>query len=96
MKSVEEKKATELTLALAGKEQEIARLQSAINESDSKMKIAIMEEQRKAQENIQSKDTEIAHLKANAELSKQAQADSRETDKVRYPHSCLYVLDRLS
>ena len=47
---VEEKKATELTLALAGKEQEIARLQSAINESDSKMKIAIMEEQRKARE----------------------------------------------
>ena len=36
LKKVEEKKATELTLALAGKEQEIARLQSAINENDSK------------------------------------------------------------
>jgi hypothetical protein len=43
LEAVEEKKATELTLALAGKEQEIALLQSAINESDSKMKIAIME-----------------------------------------------------
>lgn len=77
-------KATELTLALAGKEQEIARLQSAINESDSKMKIAIMEEQRKAQENIQSKDAEIAQLKANAELSKQAAAIHENTIKEQY------------
>lgn len=30
------------------------------------------------------------------QIIEQAQADSRETDKVRYPHSCLYVLDRLS
>ena len=53
--SVEEKKATELTLALADKDKEIAKLQSAISESDSKMKIAVMEEQRKAQENIQQR-----------------------------------------
>jgi hypothetical protein len=84
LEAVEEKKATELTLALAGKEQEIARLQSAINESDSKMKIAIMEEQRKVQENIQSKDAEIAQLKANAELSKQAAAIHENTIKEQY------------
>lgn len=84
MEAVEEKKATELTLALAGKEQEIAHLQSAINECDSKMKIAIMEEQRKAQGNIQSKDAEIAQLKANAELSKQAAAIHENTIKEQY------------
>ena len=84
LEAVEEKKATELTLALAGKEQEIARLQSAVNESDSKMKIAVMEEQRKAQEKIQSKDTEIAQLKANAELSKQAAAIHENTIKEQY------------
>ena len=84
LEAVEEKKATELTLALAGKEQEIARLQSTINESDSKMKIAVMEEQRKAQENIQRKDAEIALLKANAELSKQAAAIHENTIKEQY------------
>ena len=84
LEAVEEKKATELTLALAGKEQEIARFQSAINECDSKIKIAIMEEQRKAQENIQSKDAEIAQLKANAELSKQAAAIHENTIKEQY------------
>lgn len=84
LEAVEEKKATEMTLALAGKEQEIARLQSAINESDSKMKIAVMEEQRKAQENIQSKNAEIAQLKANAELSKQAAAIHENTIKEQY------------
>lgn len=84
MEAVEEKKATELTLALAGKEQEIVRLQSAINESDSKMKIAVMEEQRKAQENIQSKDAEIAQLKANAELRKQDAAIHENTIKEQY------------
>ena len=82
--SVEEKKATELTLALADKDKEIAKLQSAISESDSKMKIAVMEEQRKAQENIQGKEAEIAQLKANAELSKQAAAIHENTIKEQY------------
>lgn len=82
--SVEEKKTAELTLALAVKDKEIAKLQSAINESDSKMRIALMEEQRKAQENIQSKETEIAQLKANAELSKQAAAIHENTVKEQY------------
>lgn len=63
--TVEEKKATELTLALADKDREIAKLQLAISESESKMKIAVMEEQRKAQVGIQSKEAEIAQLKAN-------------------------------
>lgn len=82
--SVEEKKATELTLALADKDREIAKLQLAISESESKMKIAVMEEQRKAQVGIQSKEAEIAQLKANAELSKQAAAINANTIKEQY------------
>ena len=82
--TVEEKKATELTLALADKDREIAKLQLAISESESKMKIAVMEEQRKAQVGIQSKEAEIAQLKANAELSKQAAAINANTIKEQY------------
>ena len=54
--AAEEKKATELTIALSGKDKEIARLQGVVNENDSKMKIAVMEEQRKMQESMQKKD----------------------------------------
>ena len=82
--TVEEKKATELTLALADKDREIAKLQLAISESESKMKIAVMEEQRKAQVGIQSKEAEIAQLKANGELSKQAAAINANTIKDQY------------
>ena len=82
--TVEEKKATELTLALADKDREIAKLQLAISESESKMKIAVMEEQRKAQVGIQNKEAEIAQLKANAELSKQAAAINANTIKEQY------------
>ena len=82
--TVEEKKATELTLALADKDREIAKLQLSISESESKMKIAVMEEQRKAQVGIQSKEAEIAQLKANAELSKQAAAINANTIKEQY------------
>lgn len=82
--AAEEKKATELTIALSGKDKEIARLQGVVNENDSKMKIAVMEEQRKMQESMQKKDAEIAQLKANAELSKQAAAIHENTLKEQY------------
>ena len=71
-------------IELSKKDKEIAKLQSAISESDSKMKIAVMEEQRKAQENILGKDAEIAQLKANAKLSKQAAAIHENTIKEQY------------
>lgn len=71
-------------MSLTQKEAEIAKLKSAISESDSKMKIAVMEEQRKAQENIQGKEAEIAQLKANAELSKQAAAIHENNIKEQY------------
>ncbi|MGM9811759.1 MAG: DUF2130 domain-containing protein [Muribaculaceae bacterium] len=82
--SVAEKKAAELTIALANKDKEIAKLQAAINESNSRIKIAVMEEQSKAQKNLQNKDAEIAQLKANAELNKQAAAIHENNLKEQY------------
>ena len=84
LQNIEEKKSSELTLAIATKDKEIAHLQSLIKENDSKIKIAIMEEQRKSQENIQGKNAEIAQLKANAELDKQKAAIHEKNIKEQY------------
>ena len=84
LNAAEERKNTELTLALAGKDKEIAALHSTINEGESKLKIAVMEEQRKAQESIQGKDAEIAQLKVNAQLEKQQAASTANAIKEQY------------
>lgn len=84
LKAVEEKKEAELTIALAKKDQEIASMKSLVKEGEHKQKIAVMEEQRKAQESIQHKDAEIANLKSSAELEKQAAALHESNMKERY------------
>lgn len=84
LQNIEEKKSSELTLAIANKDKEIAHLQSLIKENDSKIKIAVMEEQRKSQENIQGKNAEIAQLKADAELDKQKAAIHEKNIKEQY------------
>ena len=84
LNAAEQKKATELTLALAGKDKEIAALHSTINEGESRRKIAVMEEQRKAQESIQGKDAEIAQLKVNIQLEKQQAAHTANAIKEQY------------
>ena len=48
------------------------------------MKLAVINEQNKASEKIQAKDAEIAQLKANAELSKQAAIIHENTIKKEY------------
>ena len=68
---VEQKKQSELSVAIAGKEKEISDLKSAIRDKDSALEIAVLKEQQKAQEDIKSKEAEIALLKAAAELDKQ-------------------------
>lgn len=82
--NAEEKKATELTIALADKDKEIASLKSTITENESRLKIAVMEEQRKAQDDVQSKNAEIAELKASAELNKQKAANHENILKEQY------------
>lgn len=82
--NAEEKKATELTIALADKDKEIATLKSTIKENENRLKIAVMEEQRKAQDDAQSKKEEIAALKASAELDKQKAANHENAIKEQY------------
>lgn len=84
MRDAEEKKTTELTIALAGKDKEIASLKSTITESENRLKIAVMEEQRKAQGDVQNKNAEIAKLKADAELDRNKAAIHENTIKEQY------------
>ena len=84
LRDAEEKKATELTIALAGKDKEITSLKSTITESENRMKIAVMEEQRKAQGDVQNKNAEIAKLKADAELDRHKASIHENTIKEQY------------
>ena len=80
----EEKRKGEISLALAQKDQEIAALQASLNENDSRLKMAVMEEQRKAQDSLQHREVEIAQLKASVELDKQKAANHENTIKEQY------------
>lgn len=80
----EQKRQTDLSLALAEKDRRIAALQSSVHEGESRLKIAVMEEQRKAQTDLQHKDSEIAQLKATAELDKQKAALHENTLRQEY------------
>ena len=70
LQNIESKKQNELSLAIAEKDQEIAKLNSTIEQSDSKLQLAVMEERTKAQATVQAKDQEILKLRSDAELEK--------------------------
>lgn len=80
----EQKRQTDISLALAEKDRRIAALQSSVHEGESRLKIAVMEEQRKAQTDLQRKNAEIAQLKATAELDKQKAALQEHTLRQAY------------
>lgn len=80
----EQAKKTEISLALAEKDKVILDLKSNVSESENKLKLAVMEEQRKAMENLQAKDKEISELKANAEISRQKAVNFVNTQKEQY------------
>ena len=82
--NAEEKKKGEISLALAQKDQEIAALQASLNENDSRLKMAVMEEQRKAQDRLQHREAEIAQLKASVELDKQKATNHENAIKEQY------------
>ena len=84
LEGIEAKKAAELTVALADKEKKISELELKLKEGEREMKLAVINEQNKASEKIQAKDAEIAQLKANAELSKQAATIHENTIKKEY------------
>lgn len=70
LEQVEARKKSELDAALAVKDREIVELNSVIAQSDNRLKLAVMEEQTKAQQLIQQKDTEITQLQSEVELGK--------------------------
>ena len=60
----------ELVDAISGKEKEINDLKLSLGKSQSAMQVAVMEERQKARAEVAAKETEIARLKADAELEK--------------------------
>ena len=69
---IESQKKSELTEALARKDQEIEKLHSAIAKSNSETQLVLMEERNKAHELEQSKDKVIDKLRSDMEVQKQA------------------------
>ena len=70
-------KELELKAELSKKEQEIARLKGTIAQGDSVRQVAVLEEQRKAQEALKAKDNQITALTGRMELEK-SEATLRE------------------
>ncbi|WP_455541044.1 DUF2130 domain-containing protein [Prevotella fusca] len=70
LENIAAQKKNEMTIALAEKDQQISRPNSTIEQNDSKLQLAIMEERNKAQKEVQAKDTEISQLRSAAELEK--------------------------
>ena len=65
-------------------EARMGSLKAVVNENESKLRIAVMEEQRKAAERLQGKDKEIAELKATAEISRQKAVNYVTAQKEEY------------
>lgn len=59
-----------LAEALSAKDKEIAELRAKVSEQSNAIKIAVMEEQQKAQQQLIGKDFEITSLKASLQLEK--------------------------
>ena len=68
--SMTQAKELEMSAKLAKKEQEISELKATIAQSDSVRQIAILEEQRKAQEALKNKDNQITELTSRVKLEK--------------------------
>lgn len=68
--SIETQKKGELNLALSEKDKTIAQLNATIEQSETKLQLAVMEERTKAQQTVQAKETEITQLRSAAELEK--------------------------
>ncbi len=82
--SAEQKSRSALSIALAEKDKQIAQLQAAIDQNANTLRIAVMQEQQKALGVLQKKDSEIAQLKANAQLDQQAATIKENSIKAEY------------
>ena len=70
LENIESQKKGELDLALSEKDKTIAQLNAAIEQNETRLQLAVMEERTKAQQTVQAKETEITQLRSAAELDK--------------------------
>ncbi len=70
LQTIENQNKSELSLALAEKDQTIAQLNATIAQSKDKLQLAVMEERSKAQRSVQAKETELSQLRTTLELEK--------------------------
>ena len=78
LNNITTQKDSEMNLALAEKDKMIAELNAAIDQGESKLKIAVMEEQKRSQQVIEEKNTEITKLKSDVELEQFKAKDNAE------------------
>lgn len=70
LESIESQKKSELDLALSEKDKTIAQLNATIQQNETRLQLAVLEERTKAQQSVQAKETEISNLRSAAELDK--------------------------
>lgn len=70
LKTIAREKEADMKVALTAQENDIAALKAQIQQSESQKQIAVMEEQRRAQQMMQEKDKTIQDLQSAALLSK--------------------------
>ena len=84
LQSIEQQKRSEMELALAAKDKAIDALQAQIVQYGQQQKMAVMEEQRKAERSLQEKEAQIMELKSSAELSHQKAVNYVNSLKEQY------------
>lgn len=70
LETIETQKKSELDLALSEKDKTIAQLNATIQQNETKLQLAVMEERTKAQQSVQAKESEITKLRSASELEK--------------------------
>lgn len=82
LETIAGQKDSERSLALAEKDKAIAALHATIAQEESKLKIAVMEEQKKSEQALQEREQAISKLKADMELERyKAKAEAEELNK---------------
>lgn len=82
LENIASQKDSERQLALAEKDKTIATLHATIGQEESKLKIAVMEEQKKSEQVIQEREQVISKLKSEMALERfKAQAETEELNK---------------
>lgn len=70
LETIETQKKSELDLALSEKDKTIAQLNATIQQNETKLQLAVMEERTMAQQTVQAKESEITKLRSASELEK--------------------------